>query len=173
MIFPSRAALLPLLALGACSSSMHPLEAHLDLLQPESITSVAGLDYPAGTLLCPLTPYQNSVAAAAPEAQRINASMGRQRYLGEEGTWSLVIIRPGTTGDDRIEHLLLRRSTFDVINSRESLGKLVEKVPADFEVLDCVPVEHASVLTTRSRVSQRKVISFGRRHGPMRQAGQG
>lgn len=173
MIFPSRATLLPLLALGACSSSMHSLEAHLDLLRPESITSVAGLDYPAGTLLCPLTPYQNSVAAAAPEAQRINAFMGRQRYLGEEGTWSLVIIQPGTTGDDGIEHLLLRRSTFDVINSRESLGKLVEKVPADFEVLDCVPVEHASVLTTRSRASQRKVISFGRWHGPMRQAGQG
>lgn len=173
MIFPSRAALLPLLALGACSSSMHPLEAQLDLLRPESITSVAGLDYPAGTLLCPLTPYQNSVAAAAPEAQRINAFMGRQRYLGDDSTWSLVIVRPGTTGDDGIEHLLLRRGKFDVINSRESLGKLVEKVPTDFEVLDCVPVEHASVLTTRSRASQRKVISFGRWHGAMRQAGQG
>jgi len=166
MIVPSRAAaLLPLLVLGACSNSMHPLEAHLDLLQPESITSIARLDYPAGTLLCPLTPYQNSVAPAAPEAQRINAFMGRQRYLGDDGTWSLVIVRPGTTGDDGIEHLLLRRSKFDVINSPADLGKLVEKVPADFEVLGCVPVEHASVLTTRSRVTQRKIISFGRRHG--------
>lgn len=47
MIVPSRAAaLLPLLALGACSNSMQPLEAH----------------------------------------------------LGDDGIWSLVIVKPGTTG---------------------------------------------------------------------------
>ena len=115
MIVPSRAAaLLPLLALGACSNSMHPLEAH----------------------------------------------------LGDDGIWSLVIVKPGTTGDDGIEHLLLRSSTFDVINSAATLAKLVEKVPPDVEALDCVAVEHASVLTTRSRVTQRKIISFGRQSVP-------
>lgn len=167
MTFPlPAAALLALTALAACSDAMHPIEAQLALLRPESITPIADLAYPAGTLLCPMTPYQNSVAGSAPQAQRINAFMGRQNYLGDDGIWSLVTVRPGTTGDDGIEHLVFRRSEYDVINAPAELKKLVEKVPANFEVLACVPVQHASVLATRSRATERKIVSFGRQHAP-------
>jgi hypothetical protein len=155
------ASTLTLAALSACTQAPHPIEAQLARMQPVSVAALTGLDWPAGTLLCPLTPYQSSLPAGEPTAERVNSYLRRQRFVGEEGRWSLVVVKPGTVGDDGIEHLLFKRGDYDIVTAPRRLQDAAEAVPAGFRLQSCVPLERARVLATRARATQQVMISFG------------
>lgn len=155
------AGLLLLLALGACGQSRHPIEQQLSGLRPVAIAPLKGMDWPAGTLLCPMTLYQSELPATAPVAERVNAFLKRKKFLGAEEHWTLVVVKPDTVGDDGIEHLFFKRGKYDVINSAEVLRKTAETLPAGFTPSECVPAERARVLVTRTRGMSRTLISFG------------
>ena len=152
--------LLPL-ALGACGQSPHPIDQQLSGLRPVTVAPLKGMDWPAGTLLCPMTLYQSELYATAPVAERVNAFLKRKKFVGEEGRWTLIVVEPDTVGDDGIEHLFFKRGNYDVISSAEVLRKTAETVPAAFAPDECVPAERARVLATRSRGIARTLISFG------------
>lgn len=153
--------LLLLLALGACGQSPHPVEQQLSGLRPVTIAPLKGMDWSAGTLLCPMTLYQSELPATVPVAERVNAFLKRKKFLGEEGHWTLVVVKPDTVGDDGIEHLFFKRDKYDVITSAAILQKTAETLPAAFTPGECVPAERARVLATRGRGISRTLISFG------------
>lgn len=162
MIKPYRfAVLFALAALGACAPQRHPLDEQLSQLQPVTTAALKELDWPAGTLLCPMTPYQSALPDAAPAAERVNTFLKRRKFLGDEGHWTLVVVKPGTTGDEGIEQLAFKRGKYDVITGAAELRKAAEAVPASFTPLDCVPVERVRVLATRGKGMSRTLISFG------------
>lgn len=151
---------LSIMALGACAPAPHPLDRQLSQLRPGAIVPVVELGWPAGTLLCPLTPYQSVLPDAAPVAQRVNAFLKRKRFVGDEAHWSLVVVKPGTAGDDGIEHLVFKRGNYDVVTDAERVTKAAALLPAAFTLQACVPVEDARVLVAGGR-AQRTSISFG------------
>ena len=163
MIIPKFRAtsMLLLVALGACANSQHPLDRQLSQLKPIAVVPLVGLEWPTGTLLCPLTPYENALPGASSTAQRVNAFLEKKRFKGDEGHWSLVVVKPALAGEAGIEQLVFKRDKYDVVTSPEWLGKAAESVPATFKLKECVEVQEARILVTRGRTSNRTIISFG------------
>ncbi|MYM32982.1 hypothetical protein GTP38_01285 [Duganella sp. FT94W] len=148
-------------ALGACTDAQHPIDQQLSRLKPVVVAPLVSLSWPAGTLLCPLTPYESALPGASPTAQRVNAFLEKKRFSGDEGHWSLVVIKPAPTGEAGIEQLIFKRGSYDIVTSRQRLGETAESVHVTFEVRQCVEVNEARVLVTRGSASARKLISFG------------
>ena len=154
--------MLSLAVLCACAEKRHPLDLHLDQLRPNTVSALPELGWPAGTLLCPMTVYQSELHGAQPPADSVNAFLARKKFLGEEGRWSLMVVKPATQGDAGIEHLMIRRAKkFDVINEPEMLARDAGAVPAGFAMKTCVPVEQARILVLPEQGSHRKLIVFG------------
>lgn len=152
---------LALTALCACAQERHPLDLHLSRLQPETVTSLPDMGWPAGTLLCPMTPYQSKLLDSTPAAGRVNAFLKQKQFLGEEGQWALIVVRPEAAGNAGIEQLVFRRGMYDVINDPGLLRRDGAAAPAQFLPQSCVPVERARVLATRPPGSDRTMIVFG------------
>lgn len=157
---PLSVIVLGLLMLGACAQEQHPLDRQLSQLRPDAVVLLAGLDWPAGTLLCPMTPYQSTLSAEGPVAKRVNGYLKRTQFTGDEDHWSLVVVKPAQAGDDGIEHLRFKRGAYDVVTEPARVAEAVKAQAAAFTLQDCVPVEQARVLVARDR-SQRTFISFG------------
>jgi hypothetical protein len=162
MHFPYRTAgMLTLLALGACGQEQqHPIDRQLSQLRPEAVVPLVGLGWPAGTLVCPMTPYQSTLPDKTPVAKRVNDFLRRRQFVGDEDHWSLVVIKPATTGDDGIEHRIFKRDSYDVVTDGHHVENAAVRLRGSFRQQDCVPVERARVLVTRIR-SDRNLIMFG------------
>jgi len=152
--------ILALLALGACAQDRHPIDRQLSQLRPDAVVPLVGLEWPAGTLLCPLTPYQDRVPDSAFAAARVNDFLKRKQFVGDEGHWSLVVIKPAPAGDDGIEHLIFKRGNYDVVTEEKLVAEAAKAQSRTFTQQACVPVELARVLVTRDQ-SQRNLVSFG------------
>ena len=155
------AGMLVLMVLGACSVEKHPLDRHLAQLPPDTVAALPDMGWPAGTLLCPLTLYQNELPGSAPPADRVNAFLKQKQFLGDEGRWSLIVVKPLPQGDAGIEQLFFKRADYDVINDPQRIARDVQTVPPGFAPQACVTVEQARVLLTREPGSHRKLIIFG------------
>ena len=155
------AGMLALMALGACSAEKHPFDRHLAQLRPDTLTALPDMGWPASTLLCPLTLYQNELPGSAPPADRVNAFLKQKQFLGDEGRWSLIVVKPLPQGDAGIEQLFFKRADYDVINDPQRIARDVQTVPPGFAPQACVTVEQARVLLTREPGSHRKLIIFG------------
>lgn len=154
--------MLALSALCACAEERHPLDLQLDQLRPDTVATLPDMGWPSGTLLCPMTPYQSELRGSEPPADRVNAFLARKKFRGDEGNWSLMVVKPGTEGNAGIEQLMFKRAkNFDVINDPETLKRDAGTIPADFTMRTCVPVEQARVLVTRQQRSHRTLIVFG------------
>jgi hypothetical protein len=153
--------LLALTALSACTDAQHPIDLYLSQLRPITVAPLAGMNWPTGSQLCPLTSYQNSLPSSAPEAKRVNAFLKRKKFLGDENHWSLVVIKTASAGDDGMELLIFKRGEYDIINEPQRLGKLAGQLPAGFTLQVCVPAERARVLATRAASTHRTLIIFG------------
>ena len=155
--------MLALMALSACSAQQHPLERHLAQLRPVTIAALPDMGWPAGTVLCPLGLYQSELSDSAPQADRVNAFLKQKQFLGDEGHWSLIVVKPqpAENAGGGIEQLFFKRADYDVINDPQRIGRDVEKVPAGFAPQTCVTVEQARVLVTREQRAHRKLIIFG------------
>ena len=153
--------MLALMALGACWAEKHPFDRHLAQLRPDTVAALPDMGWPAGTLLCPLTLYQNELPGSAPPADRVNAFLKQKQFLGDEGRWSLIVVKPLPQGDAGIEQLFFKRADYDVINDPQRIARDVQTVPPGFAPQDCVNVEQARVLLTREPGSHRKLIIFG------------
>lgn len=153
--------MLLLTTLIACAEKRHPIDEQLLQLRPVTIASLTGLAWPAGTLLCPLTPYMSLLPDTAPEAARVNAFLKRKQFKGADNHWSLVVVKPTPVGDDAIEQLIFKNAGYEVVTSARVLKQSADEVPAGFTLQACVPVEHARVLVTRGAVSHQTFISFG------------
>ncbi|MCC7681897.1 hypothetical protein [Janthinobacterium sp. FW305-128] len=155
------AGMLALMALGACSEERHPLDRHLGQLRPETVAALPDMGWPPGTLLCPLTMYQSELPGSAPPADRVNAFLKQKQFLGDEGLWSLIVVKPMPEGDAGIEQLLFKRADYDVFNEPEMLKRDGGTLPTGFVPQTCVSVERARVLVTRPQRSDRTLIVFG------------
>ncbi|MCC7597783.1 hypothetical protein IGS61_09820 [Janthinobacterium sp. FW305-129] len=155
------AGMLALMALGACSEERHPLDRHLGQLRPETVAALPDMGWPPGTLLCPLTMYQSELPGSAPPADRVNAFLKQKQFLGDEGLWSLIVVKPMPEGDAGIEQLLFKRADYDVFNEPEMLKREGGTLPTGFVPQTCVSVERARVLVTRPQRSDRTLIVFG------------
>ena len=152
--------ILALLVLGACAQDRHPIDRQLSQLRPDAVVPLMGLEWPAGTLLCPLTPYQDRVPDGALAAARVNDFLKRKQFVGDEGHWSLVVVKPALAGDGGIEHLLFKRGNYDVVTEEKRVAEAAKLQSRTFTQQACVPVEQAHVLVIRDR-SQRNLVSFG------------
>ena len=155
------AGMLALMALGACSEERHPLDLHLAQLRPDTVAALPDMGWPAGTLLCPMGLYQSELSDSALRADRVNAFLKKKQFLGDEGHWSLIVVKPLPEGDAGIEQLFFKRADYDVINDPQLIARDVETVPSGFAPQACVIVEQARVLVTREQRSHRKLIIFG------------
>ncbi|KAB0327408.1 hypothetical protein J3P46_18725 [Janthinobacterium lividum] len=155
------AGMLALIALGACSDEKHPLERHLAQLRPVTVAALPDMGWPAGTMLCPMGVYESGISDSAPHADRVNAFLKHKQFLGDEGLWSLIVLKPMPEGDAGIEQLLFKRADYDVINDPQRIERDAEIVPAGFAPHACVSVEQARVLVTREQRSHRKLVIFG------------
>jgi hypothetical protein len=72
-----------LAALCACSEQRHPLERHLSQLRPVTVATLPDMGWPAGTVLCPLTPYQDELPDSEPLAQRVNTFLKQKQFKGD------------------------------------------------------------------------------------------
>jgi ferredoxin-like protein FixX len=152
----AKLSLLLLVATATSAHAQHPLERQLAQLKPIAVVPLVGLAWPSGTLLCPLTPYQSALPGASSTAQRVNAFLEKKRFQGDEGHWSLVVVKP-----DGIEQLVFKRGKYDVVASSAQLSKAADSVTATFELKECVEVQEARVLATRSGASNRTLLHFG------------
>ena len=159
------AGMLALMALGACSEPPHPLERYLGQLPADTVAALPGLDWPAGTILCPLGMYQSELPGAEPLAQRVNAFLAQKQFRGDEGHWSLIAVKPSTAGGAPIEQWLFKRADYDVISDPQRVARDVQTVAAGFAPRACVAVEQARVLATRTAGSGRKLLIFGVQQG--------
>lgn len=153
---------LALTALCACAEERHPLDLHLAQLRPGTVSTLPALGWPSGTLLCPMTPYQSELRGSEPPVDRVNAFLARKKFLGEEGRWSLMVVKPATDGDAGIEHLMFKNAkNFDIINDPEMLARNAGTVPVGFTMKTCVSVEQARILAIPEQRSHRMLIVFG------------
>jgi hypothetical protein len=152
-----------LLLIGCCAEvrAQHPIDRQLPPLRPVTITPLTGLAWPAGTLLCPLTPYQSTLPGSTATAQRVNAFLEKKRFLGDESHWSLIVIQPAPVGNAAIEHLIFKRKEYDVVTSIDMLQQTADAIPSAFKLKACMEAQEARVLATRARLSRRTLISFG------------
>ena len=155
------AGMLALMALGACSEERHPFDRHLAQLRPDTVAALPDMGWPAGTLLCPMGLYQSELSDSAPHADRVNLYLKQKQFLGDEGRWSLIVVKPLPQGDAGIEQLFFKRADYDVINDPQRIARDAQAVPPGFAPQDCVTVEQARVLLTREPGSHRKRIIFG------------
>ncbi len=95
------AGMLALMALGACSEEWHPLDRHLAQLRPDAVAALPDMAWPAGTLLCPLAMYQSELPDSEPLAESVNAFLEQKQFLGDEGHWSLIVVKPLPAGRRR------------------------------------------------------------------------
>ena len=155
--------MLALMALGACSAQQHPLERHLAQLRPVTIAALPDMGWPAGTVLCPLGLYQSELSDSAPQADRVNAFLKQKQFLGDEGHWSLIVVKPqpAENAGGGIEQLFFKRADDDVINEPQRIARDARTLPARFTPQACVTVEQARVLVTREPGSQRRRVIFG------------
>lgn len=154
----AKLSLLLLVAAAASAHAQHLLERQLAQLKPISMVPLEGSEWPAGTLLCLLTPYQSSLPGASSTAQRVNAFLQKKRFQGDEGHWSLVVVKPAPAG---IKQLVFKRGKYDVVTSPVQLSTAADPVSATFELKECVAVQQVRVLVSRSGASNRTLISFG------------
>ena len=159
-------ALMALMAFGGCSEQAHPLDRSLGQLRPDTVAALPGLDWPAGTMLCPLSLYQSELPSSEPLAERVNAFLAQKQFLGDEGHWSLIAVKPSTAGGAGIEQLLFKRADYDVISDPQHIARAVQTLPAGFVQRACVAVEQARVLATRAAGSRRMLLIFGTRQEP-------
>ncbi|MGK5032478.1 hypothetical protein [Janthinobacterium sp. MDT1-19] len=155
------AGMLALIALGACSEERHPFDRHLAQLRPVTVAALPDMGWPVGTMLCPMGLYQSEVSDSAPPAERVNAFLKQKQFLGDEGLWSLIVVKPMPEGDAGIEQLFFKRADYDVITDPQRIERDAETVPAGFAPQACVTVEQARLLVTREQRSHRKLIIFG------------
>ena len=155
--------MLALMVLGACSAEKHPFDRHLAQLRPDTVAALADMGWPAGTLLCPMGLYQSELSDSAPHADRVNLFLKQKQFLGDEGRWSLIVVKPqpAENAGAGIEQLFFKRADYDVINDPQRIARDVQTVPPGFAPQDCVNVEQARVLLTREPGSHRKLIIFG------------
>nr|GEU28358.1 ornithine carbamoyltransferase, chloroplastic [Tanacetum cinerariifolium] len=126
------AVMLSLTSVIAYAYAQHPLDQQLAQLTPPALVPLQGTGWPAGTLLCPLTPYESAVPGNSKVARRVNAVLEKNRFRGDEGHWSLIVIQPATTGDAGIEQLVFKRRNYDVVRSSSGLRGATTSVPAGF-----------------------------------------
>ena len=155
------AGMLALMALGACSEERHPFDRHLAQLRPDTVAALPDMGWPAGTLLCPMGLYQSELSDSAPHADRVNLFLKQKQFLGEEGRWSLIVVKPLPQADAGIEQLFFKRADYELINEPQRIARDVQTVPPGFAPQACVTVERARVLVTREPGSHRKLIIFG------------
>ena len=155
------AGMLALIALGACSEERHPFDRHLAQLRPVTVAALPDMGWPVGTMLCPMGLYQSEVSDSGPPAERVNAFLKQKQFLGDEGLWSLIVVKSMPEGDAGIEQLFFKRADYDVINDPQRIERDAETVPAGFAPQACVTVEQARLLVTREQRSHRKLIIFG------------
>lgn len=153
--------MLGLAALCACSEEQHPLDRHLSKLRPVTVATLSGLNWPDGTMLCPLAPYQNELPNSTAPADRVNAFLKRKQFVGDESHWSLIAVKPTPAGDAGIEQLTFKRAGYDIINEPQMLERDAETVQAGFVLKTCVPVDQARVLVTHTKKTNRTLIIFG------------
>lgn len=159
--------IITLAALCACAEQRHPLETYLDQLRPDTVTALPDLGWPAGTLLCPMSAYQSELGATESPAESVNAFLARKKFLGDEGHWSLIVVKPAPAGDAGIEHLIFKHvKNAYVINDPATLARDAAAVPAGFAMQTCVAVEQARVLVVPQQKSNRKLIVFGTQSMP-------
>lgn len=153
--------MLSLAALCACSEEPHPLDRYLAQLRPVTVAALPKLNWPTGTLLCPLTPYQSELPISTPPADRVNAYLKKKQFKGDENHWSLVAIKPTSAGEAGIEQLVFKRGNYDVINEAEVIKRDIDAVPPGFTQRACIPVENAVVFVTKEHKSNQTLIIFG------------
>lgn len=153
--------MLALTALCACAEERHPIDFYLQQLRPGTVSTLPDMGWSSGTLLCPMTMYQSQLHGSEPPADRVNAFLTQKKFLGDEGHWLLMVVKPAPAGDAGIEHLMFKRANFDVINEAETLKRDAETMTADFTMQTCVPVEKARVLAAPQQRSNRTLIVFG------------
>lgn len=151
-----------LVGLAACSSEQHPLDRQLSQLKPVALVPLEKSGWPAETLICPLTPYQNAVSGDSSTAKRVNAFLQKKRFQGDEAYWSLVTVKPGTEGDAGIEHIIFKRGLYDVVASAPRPHEASEQILAAFELKECVTAGEARILATAGGgAPSRTQIRFG------------
>lgn len=155
------AGMLTLMALGACSAEKHPFDRHLAQLRPVTVAALSHMGWAPGTMLCPMGIYQSELSDSAPQADRVNAFLRHKKFLGDEGLWSLIVVKPMSEGAAGIEQLLFKRGDYDVITDPQLIARDAETLPAGFAPHACVTVEQARLLVTRAQGSHRKRIIFG------------
>lgn len=155
------ACILALALLGACSAPRHPLDAHLSRLRPVTVSALPDLGWPAGTLLCPMTPYQSAPVGDGPAEQRAKDYLARRGFTGDESHWSLVVIKPTPTGDAGMEHLVFRRIDYDVQMGSQMAEGLEQPAGALRMDAACIRVEQIRVLATRRANGDRPLLFFG------------
>lgn len=154
------AAMFMLTALAACTEQRHPIDLQLSRLRPVTIAPLTGLAWPAGTMLCPLGIYQSRLEGPSPVTERVNAFLTREKFLGDEGYWSLVVVKPAPAGDAGIEQFIFERDDYEVVTWPQVVSGSAVQIPAGFKGQTCVAVEHARVLVTHGMLHL-SVISFG------------
>lgn len=148
-------------ALCACSEERHPLDRHLADLRPVKVVTLPDMGWPPGTILCTMAIYQSELIDSAPAANRVNTFLKQKQFMGDEGHWSLIVVKPMPEGDAGIEQLLFKRGDYDVINDPNLIIRDAETPPPGFTPQACVPVDKARVLITQTQKSHRKLIIFG------------
>jgi hypothetical protein len=154
------AGMLMLTALAGCTEQRHPIDLQLSRLRPVTIAPLTGLDWPAGTMLCPLGIYQSKLQGPSPVTERVNAFLTREKFLGDEGYWSLVVVKPTSAGDAGIEQFIFERDDYEVVTWPQVVSDSAVPIPAGFQGQTCVAVENARVLVTHGMLHS-TVISFG------------
>lgn len=146
-----------LVGIGGCSDVRHPLDRQLAQIKPVTVTALQGLDWPTGTLLCPLSPYQSALRGDSDVAQRVNAFLQKSQFQGDEGHWSLVVVKPGA----EIEQLIFERGKYDVVTSLRPPDEATQLVIDTFTLKECVAVQQVRILATSGGALNRPQISFG------------
>jgi len=93
-------------------------------------------------LVCVLYPYQDRVAENSKESARVNAYLRSLDYMGEEVSWSLLIVEPS-----RISISRFRRSPrLDILLWSRIHDESSARLPNNFvESLDCFSLASAAV----------------------------
>lgn len=150
-----------LVALGACSKTGNSLDRQLSQIKPVAIVPLRGLQWSEGTLLCPLTPYQNALIGDSDATQLVNTFLKKTNFQADEGHWSLVVVVPAAAGAPRIEHLIFERGKYDVVTSLRQPEGPTELALAKFQPKPCVEIQKALILATHGGASNRTQIRFG------------
>jgi hypothetical protein len=93
-------------------------------------------------LACVLYPYQDRVAENSKESARVNAYLRSLDYMGEEVSWSLLIVEPSRISISRFS----TSPRLDILLWSRIHNESSAKLPNTFvEALDCFSLEVAAV----------------------------